>query len=298
MSLIVNPYSFNPPLLDTYTDAALAFSLRKVRSAYTGSAIRVRRSSDNTEQDIGFDANGNLDETALLNFVGAGSGFVRTWYDQSTNGFNAGNATTGQQPRIVNAGTIDKVNGKPALYFFTGTASYQLTIPGAVGVFNNKTHGEIYAVVQSLVVTGSNRYILWFGISTAASTLARFGMLDTLTISTFGSGGRGASDAAGFSSISASSSHNTTSQYLVTSFASWQSGGVIGVRQNAGSQNTTAFGGTGSSPSTNSNNVVLGTNSSTGRWGGYMQEIVVFNTDKSSDRFQIESSINRFYNIY
>ena len=41
-----------------------------------GSAVRVRRSSDNSETDIGFTVNGNLDTAALLTFVGAGNGFV------------------------------------------------------------------------------------------------------------------------------------------------------------------------------------------------------------------------------
>jgi len=41
-----------------------AYSLRKLRSAYTGSAIRVRRSSDSTEQDIGF-VNNELDTVSL-----------------------------------------------------------------------------------------------------------------------------------------------------------------------------------------------------------------------------------------
>lgn len=286
------------PLLDVIGTAAIAYSLQKIRAGYTGSAIRVRRSSDSTEQDIGFDADGNLDESALTTFVGAGSGFIRTWYDQSTNGFDASNTTTTSQPRIVNAGTIDKVNGKPAIYFFTGAASYQLSIPGATGVFNSKTHGEIYAVAQSLVTTASNRYLLIFRINTAGSALARFGMWDSFSSSTFGSVGRGLNDSAAFTAASASATHDTTSQYLVTSFASWQSGGVIGVRQNAGSQVTTAFGGTGSSPSTNSNGVFIGTNGGTGRWGGYMQQIVVFNTDQTLNRSTNESLINADWNIY
>ena len=45
-------------LLDTYPNAAAAYSVRKLRTAYTGSAIRVRRSSDNAEQNIGFTALG------------------------------------------------------------------------------------------------------------------------------------------------------------------------------------------------------------------------------------------------
>jgi hypothetical protein len=75
-------------LLDLYPSAAVAYSLRKLRTAYTGSAIRVRRSSDNTEQDIGFVGRG-LDTTALLTFCGVGDGFVKTWYDQSGNANNA-----------------------------------------------------------------------------------------------------------------------------------------------------------------------------------------------------------------
>ena len=59
------------PVLDDYTGAAAAYSLRKVRSAYTGSAIKVRRSSDDALQDIGFDANGDLDTTTLDTFVNA-----------------------------------------------------------------------------------------------------------------------------------------------------------------------------------------------------------------------------------
>ena len=58
-------------LLDTYSGAAAAYSLRKLRNSYTGSAIRVRRSSDNTTLDVGFDANGNLDTASMLSFVGS-----------------------------------------------------------------------------------------------------------------------------------------------------------------------------------------------------------------------------------
>ena len=42
-----------PLLLDLYPSAAAAYSVRKLSNGYSGSAIRVRRSSDNTEQDIG-----------------------------------------------------------------------------------------------------------------------------------------------------------------------------------------------------------------------------------------------------
>lgn len=45
----------NPFVLDQIsTPSAAAYSLRKLRGAYTGNAVRVRRSSDNTELDVGF----------------------------------------------------------------------------------------------------------------------------------------------------------------------------------------------------------------------------------------------------
>lgn len=92
-------------VLDSFTTGLYAaLGITKLRSTATN-AIRVRRSSDNAEQDIGFSGSG-LDTAALAAFVGANSAFVRTVYDQNgTNHF--GQATTTKQPRIVNAGVYD-----------------------------------------------------------------------------------------------------------------------------------------------------------------------------------------------
>jgi hypothetical protein len=92
-------------LLDTYPGAAVAYSLRKLRTAYTGAAIRVRRSSDNAEQDINF-IGGDLDTASLLTFCGAGNGFITTWYDQSTNANNSTQATAASQAQIVSSGSL------------------------------------------------------------------------------------------------------------------------------------------------------------------------------------------------
>ena len=54
-------------LLDTFSGASSAYSLRQLSADYTGGAIRVRRSTDDAEADIGFMRNGCLDEIALLN---------------------------------------------------------------------------------------------------------------------------------------------------------------------------------------------------------------------------------------
>jgi len=100
-------------LLDTYP-AAVAWSLRKLSGGYTGAAIRVRRSSDDTEQDIGFDGNG-LDTAALLSFVGAGNGLVTTIYDQAGTGLNFTQTNPVRQGRIVNSGAVNTLNGKPVI---------------------------------------------------------------------------------------------------------------------------------------------------------------------------------------
>ena len=103
------------PLDAIATTPTGAWSTRKLRAAYAGSALRVRRSSDSTEQDIGFSGN-ELDTAALLTFCGAGNGFVVTWYDQSGNSRNVTNATAAQQPKIVSAGLlINAINGKPCI---------------------------------------------------------------------------------------------------------------------------------------------------------------------------------------
>lgn len=96
-----------------------AFSLRKLKSAYTGDCIRIRRDSDNSEQDIGFAANGGVDTSAISSFVGSDSAYVVTWYDQSGNGYDATQSTQSRQPRIVNAGTIETQgsSGRPEIVF-------------------------------------------------------------------------------------------------------------------------------------------------------------------------------------
>lgn len=108
--------------------AALAvYSVRKFVGFYTGSAINVRRSSDNATLDIGFTLAGGLDTSALLNFVGSGTGYVTTWYDQSGGGNSAVQATAAQQPKIVNAGVLTTANGLPSL-LYSGNQFFQATL--------------------------------------------------------------------------------------------------------------------------------------------------------------------------
>ena len=123
-------------LLDLYPGAAAAYSLRHLRTAYSGSAIQVRRSSDDSLQDIGF-VDGNLDTASLLSFVGSGDGFVKIWYDQSGEGNDAAQGSASNQPKIVSSGVVITENGKPSVEF-NGTTDYiqnQLSVGATVTAF-------------------------------------------------------------------------------------------------------------------------------------------------------------------
>lgn len=115
---ITQPRKYSTFALDNLTVEPLyAYSVRKLRGLYTGACLRVLRSSDNVQLDIGFDASGNLDQSALLAHVGANSGFVTIWYDQSATGINAIQPLLILQTRIVNAGVIDTIGARPCFEY-------------------------------------------------------------------------------------------------------------------------------------------------------------------------------------
>jgi hypothetical protein len=95
--------------------ASVAYGLRRLSRFWTGAAIRVMRTSDNSQLDIGFIGE-DLDIVTLLAFVGSDNGEIVIWYDQSGNGRHAV-SITGSRPRIVSNGAIETQNGKPAIRF-------------------------------------------------------------------------------------------------------------------------------------------------------------------------------------
>lgn len=146
-----------PPLLDGQSGITNAYSLRKLLSSYSGSAIRVERDSDSTQQDIGFTASGDLDTASLLSFVGAGNGYVRTWYDQ------AGSIDiTSTSAQIVISGSVVTDGSRPSMesnYLAFDSTSIAITFASVLiatedNVPTTANAGDFIRVVKSGVGNG------------------------------------------------------------------------------------------------------------------------------------------------
>ena len=254
-------------LLDTYgEDNILAYSVRKLRTAYTGDCMRVRNDSS-VELDIGFDSDGNLDESALLTHCGSGDGFVTIWYDQSGNGGNLEQTTTTEQPQIVSSGAVLKSNGKPVIE--GNNASYAthldlispkttyITTTGQhyfFAVCNANTNSLVYAENQA------NRWAL----------VAQDGSTSTSIEGTAYSANSYRRNGSSYNPANRNAVHDdNAAQSLIT---------VDGILQNTG---------------------VFRLGYSFSFWDMWdMQEFIIYQGDKSSIQGNIETAINGHYSIY
>lgn len=100
---------------------AVAYSLRKLSKYYRGAAIRVRRASDNTFKDIGFDR-GRFNQAELVAFCAGSDGFIETWYDQ-IGSKNLVQVSTSQQPQIAFGGGVATGNGLVPTIYWRPTAT-------------------------------------------------------------------------------------------------------------------------------------------------------------------------------
>lgn len=284
--MIINPYVFAGAapysfLLDTYSGAAAAYSLRKLSSTYTGNCIRVRRSSDNTEQNVGF-VNNVLDTASLLSFVGAGSGFVTTFYDQSGNSKDVTQSTGVNQPRIVIAGALvtNTTNGKPCLNYTTvaGTQNWlQLTNQTfngdntLFGVYNWNS-GDSGILSYGQASSGKRRAIFVYSPTGSAPWYHyASGFAQNLEIAA----------AATSTNYVTYSLFNTTSQQIEGSV----NGGSVQSASRTLSNSAAAP-------------LYLGRTESGEYLDGNIFEAIFYNSNQSTNRTGIRDNINTFYTIY
>jgi hypothetical protein len=280
-----------PLLLDAYSGAAAAYSLRKLRTSYSGAAIRVRRSSDNAEADIGFNVNGELDTIALLTFCGAGDGFVKTWYDQSGNGYDAAQATASRQPQIVSSGNVITLNSKPTVQFTKSRNDNLRNIAFSI------SGATTFTWVGSITTPVSNwSYV--FGIGTYSSTAGYQYTPNTyltandwqandlaLVGNGFGAGraprfvSNGPQYTSGVQALTLGILSTTTSAvYKNNSLVSQRIGLTGNVGTNVG--------------------IYIGTNNFNEALPGNIQELIFWNSDQNSNLSGINTNTNDFYSIY
>lgn len=266
----VSPGTF---LLDVYPDATGAYSLRKLRTAYEGAAIKVRRSNDNAESDIGFDSFGFLDISALTTFVGANSGLVTTWYDQSKNRFNLTQTTAANQPRIVNSGTVDRLSGsnRPTLIFDGSNDVMQNTS------LTTSTPMSIFVSNASDTAAGGER-VLFDSATTTQALMFKDSPGQNINILFGGSPGVGVA---------------INTNFVLYSIIQ------LGVNSNA-YRNSIQFYTNVNFGANGFNGLRLGLNRDAGSlfWQGKIAEFIVWPLNQTSNRVAIENNINNYFITY
>ena len=251
-------------ILDDYPNAAVAYSVRRLSSTYSGSALRVRRTvAPFDEQDIGFQSNGDLDTAAIIAFGGSDPLTVSAWYDQSSSTNNATQATAADQPPIYDGASVRTVNGKPAMGGSNSTLlSFTPVTSGAdiyiASVQTSTSYGFPYG--------GSNNFFFY-----SSATTVRFRGFGADLNGTVGSRTGGTQEM--FSVV-----RDGTSAELF-------------------------FNSSSVATATGSSNPVLrdlfdGQNQQVGRYGGSLQEFIIWNQSETSNRTGIEGNINTYFSIY
>ena len=262
---LINPYilqaSGSGYILDTYGSADFAFSIRKLSSSYLGACMRIRRSSDNAEQDIGFIGN-DLDTSAISTFCGAGVGYVVKWYDQSGNLRDKSNSTAANQPIIYNNGMVTR-NGIP---YISASSTQWLALPSAQNVSGDFTFFITYEKDatgnQQILFDGSNTYAwLDYGLNQYHST--NF-------------------------AVPISSVYNINTLYLNNTISLSSSSAIY--------RNNTLIGTSGAKSGSSYLNRLPANTLRTATI--YFSEFIFYKSDKTTDSSDINSNINSYYSIY
>jgi hypothetical protein len=284
-SIIVPPV---PLLLDLYPNALIAYSVRKLRTGYLGNCIRVRRSSDNNEQDIGF-VNNELNTSGLLSFVGNENGFVSSFYD-NVNNYNQTSSISTTQPQIVTNGVVN-TNGSSII---KPTLTWSLS--RGLGNTNNLTIGssEIWLfLVLNITTTTVGTQILF-------EQTVNFNNFSGSVVVFLRDGVIYASQRTSF--YASRLTPLSPGRYVIS----------VRLRSNVSFTNFVEFyiNGVQATTSTFSNHtlgpisfinapVFIGArNLSTSSFVGQLQELIVYNSDQSANRQAIETNINNYYGIY
>lgn len=272
-------------LLDDYPSAEAAYSLRKLRSAYSGSAIRVMRSNDLVEQDIGFVDN-VLDTTSLLSFIGANSGEIVKWYDQSGNG-NDLTTSGGNFARIVFSGVLRYTNGKPSIDFGTDGVARYVWFPN--GLFNGTTTLSYFHVAEITDFGSSNAGVVApSNASGVGFEILQHSVISRRTLLRFNGTARNDNAGAGYQLWDDATQSLTSIFGNSTDVAAYKNSSAVTLTD-ASAMPALNFNGT----------YAVGQYVSAGFFmKGTFSELIIYTSNQASNRAGIETNINSFYAIY
>lgn len=147
-------------LLEVISGVKSAFSLKKLSKKYNASCMRVRRSSDNAEQDIGFSGN-DLNRTELLSFTGINDGFMSVLYNQAGTS-HLTRTTASKQGKIVSGGNAENsvlLDGVDDNYYhFLSSISGSFTICTQLDLKSSASNQNVWTV--GLDFPGNKGYAL------------------------------------------------------------------------------------------------------------------------------------------
>lgn len=272
-------------LLDDYPGAEGAYSTRLLSSVYVGNAIRVRRASDNAESDIGF-VGEDLDQTSLTTFCSGTNGFVTTWYDQSGNGNNATQSSATEQPKIYDSATgITEINGKPAMYY-DGTDSLDANAL-ATSFSGTDKYISAFTVADSDMTVTTNKAFWSFGRSTTSIELRWLGVgTDSLNVIAWGQ----RDSASVVDTLQGGSMANQTLTTIISNMDNneiFENGTSVAsntISMGATTLNRFAFG----CLSRSTKNIFI---------EGWLQEMIIYQSNESTDRTGIESNVTNYFSI-
>jgi hypothetical protein len=153
------------PLLLSYPGANAAYSLRDL----TGSnqdLIVVRRTSDDAETSFNEQ---EITDGSLETWCGASDGHVVSWIDQTGSSADLSQAILSRQPKIVSLGSLLTENNKPSI-LFDGTHFLAHDTPGnwqSAFIAANYTEANVFGnyngIISNTLASGSNSGIGFMG---------------------------------------------------------------------------------------------------------------------------------------
>ena len=293
-------------------NCAGAYSLRKVKADYTGNAVRIRRSTDLIEVNVGFDSEGKVSvnspvtnvvepfgiergstsATTLGGFLTEGGtnydAFVVTWYDQSGNN-HASQTSHSYQPKIASSGAL-------------------ILDDNNLPVIDDLGNGKFLEFSNFIYDSSDTSYSFFMKIDKQSQTTGNYWLLgDSQAGSTRGGGADRGWKVQQDRMIHYFQPYEGD-QNFNHGYSDWIKNSVlsfIAKNDNVTYQlfNNAAQLGSDSTKSSSRYSPIkrimqASDSNTTNDFQGTLSELIFYDSDQSDNRFKIESNINNYYGLY